>query len=318
MPRARRPVKRGRHQYTGSARGVRGCAGARRAVALGTPTSSPAPVRLLASAILALLLTAPAARAQAVQYRSRAGVEHRAQADTGAIARAEAALALAPGNVDRIIALGLAQAAVRQYREAIATFSRGIAVAPANPALYRWRGHRYISIGDPGRALADLETGNRLDTLNYDIWYHLGVAHFLRGEFPAAADAFAHCQRLAPNANEVAGATDWLWMSLSRAGRDAEARQALAPITDDFRVTTATAYFQRLQLYRGKRTPDQVLALADTAPVQVATLSFGVGNWYLVQGDRANARKWFERGVASGGWPGFGYFASEIELQRLK
>jgi hypothetical protein len=107
-------------------------------------------------------------------------------------------------------------------------------------------------------------------------------------------------------------------MSLSRAGRAAEAAKALAPITDDFRVTTATAYFQRLQLYRGKSTPDQVMTPADTADVQVATLSFGVGNWYLVKGDTLNAKKWFQRSVASKGWPGFGYFASEIELQRLR
>ena len=263
-------------------------------------------------------LVAPLAGAQTVQYRSIAGVEHRAQVDTGAVARAAASLASDPKNVDRIIALGLAQASVRQYKEAIATFSRGIAIAPANPILYRWRGHRYISTGDPARALADLEKGNTLDTMNYDIWYHLGVAHFLRGEFPAAADAFAHCQRLAPNPNEVAGSTDWLWMALSRAGRAADAQRALAPITDAFRVTTATAYFQRLQLYKGVSNPDQVITPADTADVQVATLSFGVGNWYLARGDAANAKKWFQRSVASGGWPGFGYFASEIELQRMK
>jgi hypothetical protein len=52
--------------------------------------------------------------------------------------------------------------------------------------------------------------------------------------------------------------------------------------------------------------------------VQVATLSFGVGNWYLVKGDTATARRWFERSVASGGWPGFGFILSEVELRRLR
>src|SRR5437870_12348769 len=82
---------------------------------------------------------------QSVQYRSAAGVEYRAQRDTGAIARAESALAADPRNVDKIIALGVAQSGVRQYREAIATFTRGIGVAPNDALLYRWRGHRYLS-----------------------------------------------------------------------------------------------------------------------------------------------------------------------------
>src|SRR5688572_12009580 len=82
--------------------------------------------------------------AQSVQYRSPAGVEYRSQADTGAIARAQAALDADPKNVDRIIALGVAQSGVRQFREAIETFTRGMAIAPNSVMLYRWRGHRYL------------------------------------------------------------------------------------------------------------------------------------------------------------------------------
>jgi hypothetical protein len=52
--------------------------------------------------------------------------------------------------------------------------------------------------------------------------------------------------------------------------------------------------------------------------VQVATLSYGIGNWYLVRGDTARARQWFDRSVRSGGWPGFGFIVSEIELRRLQ
>lgn len=262
---------------------------------------------------------APAlARAQTPQYRSPAGVQYVSLADTGGVARAESALAADPQNIDRLIQLGLAHAAIRQYREAIRTFARGLALAPENALLYRWRGHRYLSVRELDSAVADLARGNRLDTTNYDIWYHLGVTRYVRGEFPAAADAFAHAQRLAPNDNELAGATDWLWMSSSRAGRPAEARVALGRITDSLHITTATAYAQRLRLYRGLIQPEAVVTAADTSDIQVATLSYGVGNWYLVQGDTATAREWFERAVGSGGWPAFGFIAAEAELRRLR
>ena len=108
---------------------------------------------------LACAASAGVALGQTVQYRSPAGVEYRAQADTGPIARASAALAADPQNVDKIIALGVAQSGARQFREAIETFSRGMQVAPANAMLYRWRGHRYLSVREFDKAKTDLERG---------------------------------------------------------------------------------------------------------------------------------------------------------------
>jgi len=38
-----------------------------------------------------------------------------------------------------------------------------------------------------------------------------------------------------------------------------------------------------------------------------------------VQGDKAQARRAFERSIqATGGWPGFGFIVSEAELRRLR
>jgi hypothetical protein len=105
-------------------------------------------------------------------------------------------------------------------------------------------------------------------------------------------------------------------MSLQRAGRGAEAQAMLARRPDS--LATTAAYAQRLRLYRGEIGPDQVLGPADTTDVAVATLSYGVGNWFLVRGDTTAARPWFQRSIASGGWPAFGFMASEAELRRLR
>ena len=264
--------------------------------------------------VLAVILIATA---QTPQYLSPAGVAYTSLKDTGGVARAESLLAAEPKNIDRVIQLGLAHAAIRQYREAIRIFTGGIAQAPNNALLYRWRGHRYISVRELDSALTDLSRGARLDSTNYDIWYHLGVARFLRADFGAAANAFTRAQRLAPNDNEIAGATDWLWMSLARGARPAAAAAALAPAHDTLKITSATAYAQRLKLYKGQIGPEQVLTPADTGDVAVATLSYGVGNWFLVKRDTAAARTWFERAIRSGGWPAFGFIAAEAELKRL-
>jgi len=260
-----------------------------------------------------LSLLAPLCLLQSVEYRSPAGVEYRSQRDTGAIGRAESASAAAPRNVDKIIALGVAQSGVRQYREAIATFTRGLGIAPNNALLYRWRGHRYLSTRQFDRAMDDLQRGAKLDSTIYGIWYHLGIVRFARRDFGSAVDAFTRALPMSPDSTERAGSTDWLWMALSRAGRRAEAQALLDRHPDT--PNAGNAYAQRLRLYRGEVSPDSVFTPADTSDIQVGTLSYGIGNWYLVQGDTAKARTWFERSVASGGWPAFGFILSEVELR---
>jgi tetratricopeptide (TPR) repeat protein len=270
------------------------------------------------AALIALLscpLLASSAASQSVQYVAGA-TQYRAMADTGPVSRAQAAVAADPRNVPLLMQLGIAQSGARQFRQAINTFTRGIAVEPSNAMLYRWRGHRYLSVREYDRAIADFTRGLALDSANYGIWYHLGVWRFIHGDFNAAAEAFARAQRNAPDAGELAGSVDWQWMSLARAGR-VEAAEALLRARPDSLQTT-NAYGQRLRLYRGEIGPDAVVTPADTGDVAVATLSYGVGNWYLVRGDTATARSWFERSVRSGGWPAFGFMAAEAELRRLR
>ena len=264
------------------------------------------------------LLWAGVASAQSVQYRSPAGVEYRAQADTGPIARAQAALDADAKNPQKFIALAVAQSGFRQFREAIATLTRGLEVAPNDVMLLRWRGHRYISVREFAKARADLTRGFALDSTNYGILYHFGVLRFVEGDFAGAAEMFTRSQPRAPDGGERAGSTDWLWMSLSRAGRAAEAAAMLARRPDSLPTPPNYAYVTRLKLYRGELTPETMFSPADTADVQVATLNFGLGNWYMVKGDTVKAKAAFDKSVASGGWPGFGFIASEAELKRLR
>ena len=275
---------------------------------------------VLAMTVGAAIIVGPAVDAwqslPSVQYRSPEGVEYRALPDTDAVKTARAALDADPKSIPRLIDLGVAQSGARQFREAIATFTRGLEIEPNHALLLRWRGHRYLSVREFDRAFADLTRGGGIDGTIYGIWYHLGVVRYLRGDFAEAAAAFAKAQPIAPDAGELAGSTDWLWMSLSRAGRGADAKAMLDRRPDNKPVTNA--YTRRLQLYRGEIGPEAVVTPTDVDEVQVATLSYGLGNWYLVRGNKVQARKWFERSIQSGGWPAFGFIASEVELRRLR
>ncbi len=256
-----------------------------------------------------------------VQYRSAIGVEYRSQPDTDTIKTARAAHEADPKNISKIIDLGIAQSGARQFREAIATFTKGLEIEPNNALLLRWRGHRHLSVREFDKAFADLSRGSTLDPSIYGNWYHLGIVQFLRGNFNDAAASFEKALPIAPDPGELAGSNDWLWMSLSRAGRHAEAKALLDKHLDVKKEFTPidNAYTRRLKLYRGEISPEVVLTAADTDDTQVATLAYGLGNWYLVKGDKTKARQAFGRSVqASGGWPAFGFIVSEVESRNLR
>jgi len=271
-------------------------------------------IRRLLPVLAVVAACAPPPAELVVEYRSPAGVEYMAEPDTGVVARAEAALAADPDNVDRILELGLAQAGIRRYREAIATFTRGLELEPENAVLYRWRGHRHLSIRELEDARADLERCLTLDPALYGCWYHIGIVRYVTGDFDGAADAFANGLPLAPDDGEHAGSIDWGWMSLSRAGRTDDAAAWLAANSDSLPIVNA--YTRRTQLYRGAIGPEELITPED-AGVELSTLQYGLGNWYLLHGDTARAREAFEGSVQSDGWPAFGFIASEAELRRL-
>lgn len=240
-----------------------------------------------------------------------------ARPDTAAVvARAESAVVRAPRDVDTLIALGQALASLWRYREAIDVYTRAIALAPERAVLFRHRGHRYISTRRFDRAVTDLERGAALDSTSFDIWYHLGLAYYLSGQFDRAAAAYRRCRAVAASPDDVVAVSDWLWMSLQRAGRKAEAAAVLDAITDGMDVRENTAYYQRLLFYQGLRTEADLRMLMAADDLSFATVGYGLANWQLLRGDTASASGIFRQVVAGAYWPAFGFIASEVELQR--
>jgi tetratricopeptide (TPR) repeat protein len=260
------------------------------------------------------------------------------------LARLEADLAVAraaydrdPVDADAIIWLGRRLAYPGRYREAIAMFTRGIGLHPGDARFYRHRGHRWITVREFERAIADLERAAELvagrpdevepdgmpnpagiptSTLQSNIWYHLALAHYLRHDFERALPAWRRALEVSTNDDMYVATADWLYMTLRRLGRDTEAAAVLEPIHADMRILENHAYHLRLLMYRGELDPDSLLAVETDDPVQLATFGYGVGNWYLYSGDTARAHHVFRRILAAPNWAAFGYIAAEAELYR--
>lgn len=248
--------------------------------------------------------------------------------------KAEADYARDPKSAENIIWLGRRLGYLHRYHEAIDAFGKGIELHPEDARFYRFRGHRYISVRDFDRAIADLTkaadlirgkaneeepsgVGGRPSTLHFNVWYHLGLAHYLKGDFDKAIDSYLECMKASADEESKVATSDWLYMTYRRGGNTAEAAKVLEPIVEGMPIEENTAYYQRLLMYKGLVKPEAVLNPENAEPLQVATQGYGVANWYLYNGDTERARDVLEKVVAVGYWPAFGHIAAEVELQRL-
>lgn len=233
------------------------------------------------------------------------------------VAEAENKLTADPKNVELLIALGRAQGSVWRFRDAIATYTRGIEIDPKNAMLYRHRGHRYISMREFDKAARDLELAARLNDKNYDIWYHLGLAYYLQGQFDKAAAAYERCRAVADKDDSVIAVSDWLYMTYRRAGRKDKAAQVLERITPQMKVEENKPYFDRLLMYKGLKQEAEIYN-DKLKELDLATVGYGIGNWYLYNGDKDKAKELFQKVTSGNYWAAFGFIAAETELTRMK
>ncbi len=249
------------------------------------------------------------------------------------LAAARAELEAGPGAPDARIWVGRRSAYLGRYREAIGIYTEGLARHPEDARFYRHRGHRYITVRELDLAVADLERAAELiagtapvvepdglpnarnqptGTSHSSIWYHLALAHYLRGDFEAALAAYLECRRFSDNPDMLVATSHWLYMTLRRLGREAEAAAVLEPISADMDIIENHEYHALLLMYRGERSPDDLNA------ADAAALGYGVGNWYYYNGQPEKGLEWFRRVVATDEWAAFGYIAAEAELAAMR
>jgi tetratricopeptide (TPR) repeat protein len=244
--------------------------------------------------------------------------------DDESVTAARKNLAADPKNVERILQLSKAQAGRRQYKEAVATSTDGLALAPKNADLYLERGHRELGLREFKAAMNDLEQATRLAPDMLDAFYHLGLAHYFLSEFDEAAASFDKARSLAKNNDSLIDCSNWLYVSLRRAGKEQDAAQVLTRITPEVKNTEPHLYFylRLLRFYQGQLTAEVVLPPPPSGPGDLEaelafdTVGYGVGNWRLYHHDTSEASGLFRNVVKGEAWNSWGFIGSEMELIR--
>lgn len=230
-----------------------------------------------------------------------------------------------------------------RYQESVDVLTEGIEKFPNSAKLYRHRGHRFISMRLFDRAIDDLNQANALmpgfplelepdgipnaintplSSTQFNIRYHLALAYYLKGDFANAEQAYIECLKTCDNDDLMVACVDWMYMTYRREGKNDLAASILGNVTDSMKIVENDSYFKRCQMYQGKLSPDSVLLVSSTDPEQadlaLATQGYGVGNWYLYNGDSAKAKAIFEQVVNGKHFGAFGFIAAEAELARWK
>jgi len=270
-------------------------------------------------------------------YPMELSAERKAELEAD-LAEARANFDADPENEDNIIWLGRRLAYLWRYQDAIDVYTQGLSLHPESYRLYRHRGHRNISVRNFDGAVTDLEKAAELSdgvpdaievdgapnaqgiprsTTQSNIWYHLALAHYLKGDFDKAAAAYETCMEYSRVNDDMLVATaDWQYMTLRRLGRDEDAAKVLEDIHEEMDVIENFAYHKRLLMYKGLVDPEELLD-PNADELDLATQGYGVANFYYVNGDVDKAREILDKVLEGKYWSAFGYIAAEADVKRM-
>ena len=257
------------------------------------------------------------------------------------LAEAEAVHLEKPNEADSIIWLGRRMAYLGRYKDAVRVFSSGMVLFKNDARFYRHRGHRYLTLRCFDDAIRDLQTAERLtvgkpdevepdglpnakniptSTLQTNIWYHLGLAQYLKGDFSMAAARFMGVFNRATNPDMRVAAGYWVYMSARRSGLRKDADRFLkTELKDNLQLIENHEYYKLIKLNKGLIKVDDLLKEigSDANTLKSSTLGYGIGNYFLYNGNEEKATAIFRKIVAGDQWASFGYIAAEVELGRL-
>jgi tetratricopeptide (TPR) repeat protein len=246
-------------------------------------------------------------------------------------------------NEENTIWLGRRAAYLGKLKEAIDIYTRGLQNFPASYKLYRHRGHRYISKREFRKAIADFKVAALLikdiplevepdglpnaaniplSNTQFNIWYHLGLAYYLTGDFEQAVLAYRECLNWCKNDDSLVATTHWLYMTYRRMGDKISAEKLLEPITENMTIIEDYSYYDLVLMYKGLKTPESLLNAkkdrgTDPALANV-TMGYGIGNWYYYNDQKEKAKEIFGTVLKSKSKLAFAYIAAETDINRTQ
>ena len=234
-------------------------------------------------------------------------------------------------SAEALIWYGRRAAYLGYYKEAIKLFTIGIETHPNDARFYRHRGHRYISTRQYDNAISDFEKAVKLidqkadqvepdglpnakniplSTLHGNIWYHLGLAYYLKNDMDNALKAFSNRAVAHKYDDNIVSSGHWLYMIYRKLNKIEESVNVLSEVDQDMDIIENMSYHQTCLFYKG------VLQESEMVIDEVALYS--LANWYVYEKkDTLKAKQYYQELLSTGNPYSFAYIAGESDWVRL-
>ena len=234
-------------------------------------------------------------------------------------------------DAEALIWYGRRTAYMGYYKEAIKLFTLGIKNHPNDARFYRHRGHRYISTRQYDNAISDFEKAVQLingktdqiepdglpnakniplSTLHGNIWYHLGLAYYLKNDMNNALKAFNNRSVAHKYDDNIVSSGHWLYMIYRRLNKIEESIAVVNEVYQNMDIIENMSYHQSCLFYKG------VLKESEIVIDEVALYS--LANWYVYEkNDTLKAKTYYQKLLSTGNPYSFAYIAGEADWVKL-
>ena len=234
-------------------------------------------------------------------------------------------------NAEALIWYGRRAAYLGYYKEAIKLFSIGIENYPNDARFYRHRGHRYISTRQYDNAISDFEKAVKLidqktdqvepdglpnakniplSTLHGNIWYHLGLAYYLKNDMDNALKAFSNRSVAHKYDDNIVSSGHWLYMIYRRLNKIEESINVVNEVDKDMDIIENMSYHQICLFYKGE--------LQESEMIIDEVALYSLANWYVYEKkDILKAKQYYQQLLSTGNPYSFAYIAGESDWVRL-
>jgi len=232
---------------------------------------------------------------------------------------------------ESLIWYGRRTAYLGYYQEAINLYTKGIQKHPNDARFYRHRGHRYISTRQYDKAIQDFQKAIKLidgnvdqiepdglpnkkniplTTLHGNIWYHIGLAYYLKNDMKNALKAYSNRSVSQKYDDNIVSSAHWLYMINRRLGNIEKADSIINKVNNKMNIIENMSYYQSCLFYKGKIKESDII-IDDVA-------LYSLANWYMYEkNDRLNAKKYYQKLLDKGNPYSFAYIAGESDWIKI-
>ena len=101
-------------------------------------------------------------------------------------------------------------------------------------------------------------------TINFMIWYHLGMAYYLNGDLEKAKQAYLECDNFIYGNDALAARSCWFYPVLRELGEYDQATALMTGIKDDIKIIADPGYGETSLLFKGTLSVADVQEKADS------------------------------------------------------